>query len=407
MYAEDVPLTQIARQFGTPTYVYSKAALHGAYRSFANACAGRDVLICYALKANSNLAVINQFAQLGAGFDIVSGGELARVIAAGGDPKKVLFSGVGKKADEIRYALAQEVLCFNLESAQELDRVNEVALSMGKRARVSFRVNPEVDAQTHPYISTGLKENKFGVEFGSALALYRKAATLPGVEVTGMDCHIGSQLVDAAPLLEAMDKLLQLVDQLAAEGIHLHHLDLGGGVGIRYTDETPIDPVFYLGEVFKRLGARKLTIMFEFGRALVGNAGVLLTEVQYLKHTEQADGRNFCVIDAAMNDLIRPALYQSYHRIEPVTLRSGAGQVYDVVGPVCESGDFLGKARRLNVAQGDLLTVMSAGAYGMVQSSNYNTRTRAAEVLVDGLNVHQVRRRETVEELFALESIVP
>ncbi len=407
MYAEDVPLTQIARQFGTPTYVYSKAALHGAYRSFADACAGRDVLICYALKANSNLAVIDQFAQLGAGFDIVSGGELARVIAAGGDPKKVLFSGVGKKVDEIRYALAQEVLCFNLESAQELDRVNEVALSMGKRARVSFRVNPEVDAQTHPYISTGLKENKFGVEFGSALALYRKAATLPGVEVTGMDCHIGSQLVDAAPLLEAMDKLLQLVDQLAAEGIHLHHLDLGGGVGIRYTDETPIDPAFYLGEVFKRLGARKLTIMFEFGRALVGNAGVLLAEVQYLKHTAQADGRNFCVIDAAMNDLIRPALYQSYHRIEPVMPRAGAGQVYDVVGPVCESGDFLGKARRLNVAQGDLLAVMSAGAYGMVQSSNYNTRTRAAEVLVDGLNVHQVRRRETVEELFALESIVP
>ena len=407
MYAENVPLAQIAQQFGTPTYVYSKAALHGAYRNFADACAGRDVLICYAMKANSNLAVINQFAKLGAGFDIVSGGELERVIAAGGDAKKVLFSGVGKKVDEIRYAIEQDVLCFNIESAQELDRVNEVALSMGKRARVSFRVNPEVDAQTHPYISTGLKENKFGVEFGSALDLYRKAAKSPGVEVTGMDCHIGSQLIDAAPLLEAMDKLLQLIDQLASEGIHLHHLDLGGGIGIRYTDETPIDPAYYLNEVFKRLGSRKLTIMFEFGRALIGNAGVLLTEVQYLKHTGQADGRNFCVIDAAMNDLIRPALYQSYHRIEPVAPRSGAGEVYDVVGPVCESGDFLGKARKLNVQQGDLLAVMSAGAYGMVQSSNYNTRGRAAEVLVDGATTYQVRRRETAQELFALESIVP
>ena len=405
MHAEDLSLARVSEQFGTPTYVYSKAALTTAYQSFAHACAGRDVLICYAMKANSNLAVINHFAKLGAGFDIVSGGELARVLAAGGRADQVLFSGVGKTVTEIEQALHANVLCFNIESAQELERIAQIAARLRLTARVSFRVNPEVDAQTHPYISTGLKENKFGVEFATALDLYRRAAKLPYIEVTGVDCHIGSQLLDTAPLLEAMDKLLQLVDQLSAEGIVLHHLDLGGGVGIRYTDEETIDPALYLDEVFKRLGARKLKVMFEFGRALVGNAGVLLTEVQYLKHATSAEGKHFCVIDAAMNDLIRPALYQSHHRIEPVQQSAAATKIYDVVGPVCESGDFLGKNRALNAQPGDLLAVMSAGAYGMVQSSNYNTRGRAAEVLVDGSTAHLVRRRETPQDLFAHESI--
>ena len=405
MHAEDLSLERVSEQFGTPTYVYSKAALTTAYQSFANACAGRDVLICYAMKANSNLAVINHFAKLGAGFDIVSGGELARVFGGGGGADQVLFSGVGKTVAEIEQGLRADVLCFNIESAQELERVAQIAARLQITGRVSFRVNPEVDAQTHPYISTGLKENKFGVEFGTALDLYRRAAKLPYIEVTGIDCHIGSQLLDTAPLLEAMDKLLQLVDQLSSEGIVLHHLDLGGGVGIRYTNEKTIDPAAYLSEVFKRLGTRKLKVMFEFGRALVGNAGVLLTEVQYLKHATSSDGKHFCVVDAAMNDLIRPALYQSHHRIEPVRHSTAATRVYDVVGPVCESGDFLGKNRALNAQPGDLLAVMSAGAYGMVQSSNYNTRGRAAEVLVDGGTAHLVRRRETPQELFAHEMI--
>jgi diaminopimelate decarboxylase len=402
LHAENVPLAAIAAQCGTPTYVYSAAALTAFYRQFADAVQGREVLICYAMKANSNLAVLDHFAKLGAGFDIVSGGELERVLAAGGDPRKVVFSGVGKTEPEIRLALQHEILCFNVESASELDRLAQIALSMGKTARVSMRVNPEVDAGTHPYISTGLKENKFGVPFEAALDLYRKAAKLPQLQVVGVDCHIGSQILDQAPLLEAMDKMLWLVDTLAREGIVLDHLDLGGGVGIAYRGETPMDAAAYMHAVLARLGSRKLKLMFELGRALVGNAGVLLTEVQYLKH---AEAKNFCVVDAAMNDLIRPALYDAYHAIEPVAPRAGQAQVYDVVGPVCESGDWLGRARALNVVQGDLLCIMSAGAYGMVQSSNYNTRNRAAEVLVAGDTAHIVRRRETPQDQFALESI--
>jgi diaminopimelate decarboxylase len=406
LHVENVPLATIVQQFGTPTYVYSTAALTAFYRQFADAVQGQEVLLCYAMKANSNLAVLNHFAKLGAGFDIVSGGELERVIAAGGSPAKVVFSGVGKTVAEIRLALSHDILCFNVESAAELDRLAEIAHSMGKIARISLRVNPEVDPGTHPYISTGLKENKFGVPFDTALALYRKAATLPSLKVMGVDCHIGSQILDQAPLLEAMDKLLWLIDTLQAEGIAIHHLDLGGGVGIRYNTETPMDAGAYMRAVLGRLGGRKLSLMFELGRALVGNAGVLLTEVQYLKH---AEAKNFCVVDAAMNDLIRPALYNAYHGVEPVTPRTGpsaaAPQTYDIVGPVCESGDWLAKARALNVVQGDLLCFMSAGAYGMVQSSNYNTRNRAAEVLVDGDKVHLVRQRETPQGQFALESV--
>ena len=404
LHAEDVPLARIAAQFGTPAYVYSKAALTRAWTEFTAGLAGRDALVCYAMKANSNLAVLNTFAQLGAGFDIVSGGELSRVIAAGGDPRKVIFSGVGKREDEIAFALAQGIYCFNIESAPELERIDAIARRNGSQAPISFRVNPDVDAGTHPYISTGLKENKFGVEFNTALALYRRAATLPGVRIAGIDCHIGSQLTDVAPLLEALDKMLGLIDALARDGIVIHHLDLGGGLGIRYENEAPPDPRAYMREIIRRAGTRKLKLMFEPGRNLVGNAGVLLTRVEHLK---SAGEKNFAVIDAAMNDLLRPALYGVHHEIVAVNDSDALPQRYDVVGPVCESGDFLGKARNLAVREGDLLAIMSAGAYGMVMSSNYNTRPRAAEVMVDGAQAHLVRRRETVAELFAGESILP
>jgi diaminopimelate decarboxylase len=354
------------------------------------------------MKANSNLAVLATFARLGAGFDIVSGGELKRVLAAGGDPRKVIFSGVGKTAAEIEFALAQGILCFNIESAPELERVAQVAAKAGRVAPISLRVNPDVDAGTHPYISTGLKENKFGVAFDEALALYRRAAALPSLRIEGIDCHIGSQLTDISPLLEALDKMLGLIDALGREGVAIHHLDLGGGLGIRYTDETPPDPRTYMREVLKRVGERKLKLMFEPGRNLVGNAGVLLTRVEHLKATET---KNFAIVDAAMNDLLRPSLYEAYHRILPVRGRAGATPDYDIVGPVCESGDFLGHNRALNLAEGDLLAVMSAGAYGMVMASNYNTRPRAAEVLVDGTRAHLVRKRERVEDLYAGESV--
>ena len=354
------------------------------------------------MKANSNLAVLNTFAKLGSGFDIVSGGELARVIAAGGDPRKVIFSGVGKREDEIAFALEQNIYCFNLESAPELERVAVVAQRSGRQAPISFRVNPDVDAGTHPYISTGLKENKFGVEFGAALALYRKAAAMPGVRIVGIDCHIGSQLTDVSPLLEALDKMLGLIDALARDGIVIHHLDLGGGLGIRYSNESPPDPRLYMREVIKRIGARKLKLMFEPGRNLVGNAGLLLTRIEHLKMNAE---KNFAVIDAAMNDLLRPALYSAHHEIIPVEQSNSPIKQYDVVGPVCESGDFLGKNRALRISEGDLLAIMSAGAYGMVMSSNYNTRPRAAEVMVDGDKALLVRRRERVEDLFALESV--
>ena len=407
LHAESVALEDIASRLGTPCFVYSRNALQTALAEFQQACArnGRpDTLICYAVKANSNLAILNLFARAGAGFDIVSGGELARVLAAGGDPGKVVFSGVGKTADEMHSALVAGILCFNVESESELSRLNTVAAAAGRKARVSLRVNPDVDPKTHPYISTGLKENKFGIEFGAAAAIYRKAAAMPHLAVVGIDCHIGSQLTETAPFVAALDKVLQLVDELAATGIVLEHLDLGGGLGIRYQDETPPAIDDYLAPLFARLAGRRQKIMFEPGRHLVGNAGLLLTRVEYLKHNSE---KNFAIVDAAMNDLMRPALYQAWHDILPVSPRKGAGHNYDIVGPVCETGDWLGRDRQLNLAEGDLLAVMSAGAYAMSMSSNYNSRGRAPEVMVDGALPHQIRARETPQELFALEQILP
>ena len=404
LHAESVPLTAVAERFGTPCYVYSRAALTNALLEFQQELSGLDALVCYAMKANSNLAVLNVFARLGAGFDIVSGGELQRALAAGGDPQKIVFSGVGKRVDEIRQALDAGILCFNVESAAELERLNEVAGSHGRKAPISLRVNPDVDAKTHPYISTGLKENKFGVAFEEALALYRRAAELPHLTINGIDCHIGSQLLDAAPFAEALDKLLQLVDRLQSEGIQLHHIDLGGGLGIRYRDETPPSIQAYLAPLLGELKNRRLKILFEPGRRLVGNAGVLLTRVEYLKPGE---AKNFAIVDAAMNDLARPALYDAWHDIQPVSPRTGSPRAWDIVGPVCESSDFLGRERPLDLQAGDVLAVMSAGAYGMTMSSNYNTRPRAAEVMIDGDTMHLIRRRETINDLYAHETLLP
>ena len=404
LHAENVPLSDIAARFGTPCYVYSRAALEASLAEFQNEIAGIDALVCYAVKANSNLAILNLFARNGAGFDIVSGGELQRALAAGGDPRKIVFSGVGKTAAEMKQALDAGILCFNVESAPELERLNEVAGSVGKKAPVSLRVNPNVDAKTHPYISTGLKENKFGVAYEEALALYRHAAALPNIAVTGIDCHIGSQLLDPAPFAEALDKILLLIDELDAAGIHLHHIDLGGGLGIRYSDETPPTVASYLRPLLQKLAGRKLKVILEPGRRLVGNAGLLLTQVEYLK---PGDVKNFAIVDAAMNDLARPALYDAWHDILPVKPRAGETKPWEIVGPVCESGDFLGRGRPLALAAGDLLAIMSAGAYGMAMSSNYNTRPRAAEVMVDGASAHLVRQREAVESLFALEKPLP
>jgi diaminopimelate decarboxylase len=404
LHVEGVSLADIAARFGTPCYVYSLERLREAFAAYKDALAGRDALVCYAVKANSNLAILNVFARLGAGFDIVSGGELARVLAAGGDPGKVVFSGVGKSREEMRAALDAGICCFNVESATELDRLNEVAGSVGKRAPISFRVNPDVDPKTHPYISTGLKTSKFGVPYTEALALYRRARSLPHVEIHGIDCHIGSQLLDPAPAAEAAEKLLVLVDALAAEGIALKHIDIGGGMGITYRDELAPPAADYLAPALKVLAGRKERLLLEPGRSLVGNAGLLLTRVEVLKHGEE---KNFAVVDAAMNDLARPALYDAWHDIQPVAPRAGKAQSYEIVGPICESGDFLGHARELALEAGDLLAVMSAGAYGMAMSSNYNTRPRAAEVIVDGAQVHLARRRETVAELFSLETPLP
>ena len=404
LLAESVPLADIAARFGTPCYVYSRAALEAALDEFQQELTGIDSLVCYALKANSSLAVLNVFARRGAGFDIVSIGELQRALAAGADPKKIVFSGVGKSAPEMAYALDTGILCFNVESAPELDRLNEVAGGLKKKAPISLRVNPDVDAKTHPYISTGLKENKFGVAYEDALEVYQHAACLPNLEITGIDCHIGSQLLDPAPFAEALDKLLLLIDQLAARGIHLHHIDLGGGLGIRYKDEEAPTVKDYLRPLLQALKDRSLKILFEPGRRLVGNAGVLLMRVEYLKPGE---AKNFAIVDAAMNDLARPALYDAWHDIVAVSPRSVAPRDWDIVGPICESGDFLGRNRSLAIEPGDLLAVMSAGAYGMVMSSNYNTRPRAAEVMVDGTEVHLIRRRETVEELYAHETLLP
>ncbi|MBY0575415.1 MAG: diaminopimelate decarboxylase [Gallionellaceae bacterium] len=403
LHAEQVPLADIAAQFGTPCYVYSRAALTDGFRQFSNALRGREHLICYAVKANSNLAILNVFARLGAGFDIVSGGELQRVLAAGGDAGKVVFSGVGKSIAEMRMALEAGILCFNVESAAELERLDQVAGSIGKVAAISLRVNPDVDAKTHPYISTGLKQNKFGVAYTEAVALYRKARTLPNLRITGIDCHIGSQLTDTSPFIAAAEKILALVDRLASEGIRLEHLDLGGGLGICYSDETPPAIADYVAALLGALCGRSEKLIIEPGRVLVGNAGVLLTRVEYLKHGEE---KNFAIVDAAMNDLMRPALYDAYHGIVPVLRENHAAQSYEVVGPICETGDFIGHARNLAIAPQSLLAVLSAGAYGMSMSSNYNTRPRAAEVIVDGKAVHLVREREAVKQLYAGEKVI-
>jgi diaminopimelate decarboxylase len=404
LHAENVALRDIAEHHQTPTYVYSKNALTQTFARFQAGLLGHDHLICFAVKANPSLAILNLFARMGAGFDIVSGGELARVIAAGGDPEKVVFSGVGKSHSEIRTALEAGILCFNVESINELHRIQQVAAELGKIAPVSLRVNPNVDAKTHPYISTGLKNNKFGVAFEDALNLYQQAAEMPNIAVHGVDCHIGSQITELSPFLDALDKVLGLVDALAERNIHIQHIDVGGGVGITYSDETPPEFATYTAAIMQKLAGRGVKVLFEPGRALVGNAGVLLTRVEYLKPGES---KNFAIVDAAMNDLMRPALYDAYHNITTIAASSAPAQTYEVVGPVCESGDFLGHDRSLAIAEGDYLAIHSAGAYGMSMSSNYNTRARAAEVLVDGDQVHVIREREQIADLFKLERTLP
>jgi len=402
--AEGVALADIAERFGTPCFVYSRAAVEDAYRQFDGAFGDAPHLVCYAVKANPNLALLNLLARLGSGFDIVSGGELARAIAAGADPGKIVFSGVGKTNEEMHRALDLGIHCFNVESASELDHLDAAARQAGKRAPVSIRVNPDVDPGTHPYISTGLKENKFGVALDDALPLYRLAAGLANVEVRGIDMHIGSQIVELGPHLEAAAKVLALVDRLSAEGIRLDHVDFGGGIGIRYRDEETVDPHQYALAIRRLIGSRPHKMLFEPGRLLVGNAGVLLTRVRYLK---PGPLKNFAIVDAAMNDLLRPALYDAWHDVRPVMPRSGPEALWQVVGPVCESADFLAHDRMLALAEGDLLAVLSAGAYAMAMSSNYNSRARAAEVVVDGETAHLVRSRETIEELFAHEFLLP
>lgn len=407
LHCEQVALDSLALQYGTPLYVYSRRAIEAAFDAYALALAGRRALVCYAMKANSNLAVLNLLARRGAGFDIVSGGELARVLAAGGDPARIVFSGVGKSAAEIEQAMATGILCFNIESRPELDRVAAIAQRRGERARISVRVNPDVDARTHPYISTGLKDNKFGVAFDQVLALYRDAAQRTAIEVVGIDCHIGSQITELGPYVEAADRVLDLVDQLEQAGVRLQHIDFGGGLGIAYDRETPPTPTSLIAALLERLDARghaDKTVMLEPGRSIVGNAGVLLTRVEYLKPGAL---RNFAIVDAAMNDLARPAMYEAWMGVAPVAPRAGAASIYDIVGPICESGDWLARARSLSIEAGDLLAITSAGAYGMAMSSNYNSRPRAAEIIVDGDRVHAVRRRESVAELFAGESILP
>jgi len=409
LYAEDVPLSRIAAEHGTPCYVYSKATLARHFRAYTEALGSHSHLICYAVKANSNLAVLGLLARLGAGFDIVSVGELERVLKAGGDPAKVVFSGVAKQADEMARALEVGIKCFNVESRPELERLNAVAGELGKRAPVSLRVNPDVDAGTHPYISTGLKDNKFGIPVDEALEVYELAASLPHLDVVGMDCHIGSQLTETAPFMDALERLLVLMDRLRERGIELDHLDLGGGLGVPYRDEKPPQPFDYASQLLSRLsrweGGEKLTLLFEPGRSIAANAGVMLTRVEFLKPGET---KNFAIVDAAMNDLIRPALYQAWQAIIPVDTREAReSALYDVVGPVCETSDFLGKERELAIAEGDLLAVRSAGAYGFVMASNYNSRPRPAELMVDGDACHVVRARERLESLWEGESLLP
>lgn len=404
LHAEQQALTALAAQYGTPTYVYSRAALEQHWKAFDDAFSPHPHLVCYAVKANSNLAVLNVLARLGSGFDIVSGGELARVLAAGGRADKTVFSGVGKTVEEIRYALESGIRCFNVESVSELQRISEIATALGKLAPISIRVNPDVDAQTHPYISTGLKENKFGIAIEDALAVYQQASQLPNLQIVGVDCHIGSQLTSVSPFVDALKRVLVLVDALAEQGIVVQHLDIGGGLGIRYRDETPPTPAEYAAAIKALLVGRNMEILLEPGRAIAGNAGILLTKVEYIKTGE---AKRFAIVDAAMNDLLRPALYQSWMAIEAVKPRTGEAEYdFDIVGPVCETGDFLGKDRRLAIQSGDLLAIRSAGAYGFTMSSNYNSRPRAAEIMVDGATMHVARQRETIESLFAGEQIM-
>jgi diaminopimelate decarboxylase len=404
LHCEGVSLERIAATWDTPAFVYSRAALTAAYLAYEQALAGHPHLICYAVKANSNLAVLGVLARLGAGFDIVSGGELTRVLAAGGDPGKVVFSGVGKTAAEMRAALEAGILCFNVESDSELLHLSRVAADVGRIARISLRINPDVDARTHPYIATGLKESKFGIPYDQAYDLYRKAADSPHLQVTGIDCHIGSQLLDTGPFAQALERVLALADRLADAGIRLEHIDMGGGLGVRYGDETPPAVSDYIQVLLRQLAGRSELLIVEPGRSLVANAGVLLTRVLYLKHGES---RDFAVVDAAMNDLMRPSLYDAWHDVQPVRARSGSTRRYQIVGPVCESGDFLARDRDLALNEGDLLAIGSAGAYGMSMSSNYNTRPRAVEIMVDGAEAHVVRARETLAELLAGERLLP
>jgi diaminopimelate decarboxylase len=405
LFAEDVSVQDIVYKYGSPCYIYSRATLERHWHAFDQAFGDQAHLICYAVKANSNIAILNLLARLGSGFDIVSLGEMERVLTAGGDPQKIVFSGVGKREDEILAALKIGIRCFNIEVSDELDRINRLAGQLGVIAPVSFRVNPDVDAKTHPYISTGLKENKFGIDIEQALSEYRRAAALPHINVIGIDCHIGSQLIETRPFLDALDRVLNLVSTLKAEGIALHHLDLGGGLGIRYKDEQPPEPADYIGAVLEHLGANDFEILLEPGRAIVGNAGILVTQVEYLKPTAH---KNFAIVDAAMNDLVRPSLYSAWQDIIPVKRQSQAPEMrWDIVGPVCETGDFLGKERMLKIAQGDLLAIRSSGAYGFSMSSNYNSRPRVAELMVDGSNLHLIRARETIAQLWTGEQLLP
>jgi diaminopimelate decarboxylase len=405
LFAEDVSVQDIITQHGSPCYIYSRATLERHWQAFDQAFGNHAHLICYAVKANSNIALLNLLARLGSGFDIVSIGELERVIQAGGDPKKVVFSGIGKREDEILSALKLGIRCFNIEVSDELDRINSIAQQLNVIAPVSFRVNPDVDAKTHPYISTGLKENKFGIDINQAVSEYRRAATLSNIEIVGIDCHIGSQLTETRPFLDALDKILNLVSTLADEGIHLHHLDLGGGLGIRYNQEQPPEPAEYIKAILEKLGDTNFEILLEPGRAIVGNAGILVTKVEYLKPTEH---KKFAIVDAAMNDLVRPSLYSAWQEIIPVKIQNVAEeQEWDIVGPICETGDFLGKQRLLKISQGDLLAIRSSGAYGFTMSSNYNSRPKVPEIMVDGTQVHLIREREKIEQLWLGEHLLP
>lgn len=405
LFVEEVAVEEIISQYGSPCYIYSRATFERHWNAFDQAFGNHPHLICYAVKANSNIAILNILARLGSGFDIVSVGELERVLAAGGDPQKIVFSGVGKREDEIIAALKTGIRCFNIEVSAELDRINQLAGEMGVVAAVSFRVNPDVDAQTHPYISTGLKENKFGIDIQQALIEFRRAAKMEHIKIIGIDCHIGSQLTDTAPFIAALEKVLAVVNTLKQEGIELHHLDLGGGLGIRYQNEQPPEPAEYVTAILQRLGNSNYEIALEPGRAIAGNAGILVTRVEYLKPTEH---KNFAIVDAAMNDLVRPSLYSAWQDIVPVNKENSVAEnTWDIVGPVCETGDFLGKDRSLSLSQGDLLAIRSSGAYGFTMSSNYNSRPRAAEVMVDGSNFHLIRERESIPQLWNGEKLLP